>query len=50
MNYGESKFGEDQTQIDAALVRSLIKVAAKAPIILIKVLKFLLEVECLEGI
>ena len=36
--------------IEAALVRSLVKMAGKAPIILDKTLTFLMQIGCLEGI
>jgi hypothetical protein len=44
------QFREDQGLIDAALVRSLLKVAERAPLIAEKTLHFLLEIGCIEGI
>ena len=36
--------------MDLALVRSLLKMTLKAPVILDRTIKFMLEVECLEAI
>ena len=36
--------------IDLELVRCLIKMASRAPVILERTLKFLIEIECFEGI
>ena len=43
-------FGDSQCKIDLALVKTLIDVALKAPIILEETCGFLLEIECYEGI
>jgi hypothetical protein len=40
----------DQEIIDLALVKCLIKMAIRAPVILDQTLKFLEEIECFEGI
>lgn len=44
------QFGDDQGVIDASLVRTLIKVAQKAPLIVERTLGFLMEIGCLEGV